>query len=351
MENTPNPSGQKRLSDDREKGVPSLQALQRSAAESPAAASGIGYRLLIGRDAPHLPDEGVRILEQAAAGNEPEALCMLATLRAAGAWTHQSWPEALDLLERAANGGATDARTQLCLLSADQNLAEAAQRSPTRAGIWRDLKNSIDLRAAITPPPPVQILQSPRVWVTENFASPALCAWLISRSAGRLKPAKMRDATTGIATALDTRTCSDFVFDIVRGGIVMLLLRTKISVATSIPVPHMEPPQIFHYAVGQEIKPHFDFVFDGKHPYGKDGTYTGDRLVTFLLYLNAGYEGGELEFPKAEYRFKGRPGDGVFFASQRDGKPDKMSLHAGRPVTRGEKYILSQWIHNQPFRA
>src|SRR5581483_3281812 len=103
-------------------------------------------------------DEGVRILEQAAAGNEPEALCMLATLRAAGAWTHQSWPEALDLLERAANGGATDARTQLCLLSADQNLAEAAQRSPTRAGIWRDLKNSIDLRAAITPPPPVQIL-------------------------------------------------------------------------------------------------------------------------------------------------------------------------------------------------
>ncbi len=343
--------GAKELSGNREGGAQPLETLLKTAAESPAAASDIACRLLVGRDAPHLPADGMALLERAALQNEPGALCTLATLRAAGAWTHQSWPEALDLLQRAAIAGSADARAQICLIASDRALARAACEAGTDSDVWRRLCQSIDLHAFVAPPPPVQVLQSPRAWTVTDFATPELCAWLIGRSAGKLKPAKMRDATTGIASALDTRTCSDFVFDIVQGGIVMLLLRTKISAAVSIPVPHMEPPQIFHYAVGQEIKAHFDFVFDGKHPYGQDGTYTGDRLVTFLLYLNDGYDGGELEFPKAGYRYKGRIGDGIFFASQREGKPDRMSLHAGRPVTRGEKYVLSQWIHNQPFRA
>ena len=59
--------------------------------------------------------------------------------------------------------------------------------------------------------------------------------------------------------------------------------------------------------------------------------------------------GGDLEFPKVGYSHRGKTGDGIFFASQRDGKPDPMSLHAAKPVVQGEKYIISQWIHNQAF--
>ncbi|MBV8800818.1 MAG: 2OG-Fe(II) oxygenase, partial [Alphaproteobacteria bacterium] len=190
-----------------------------------------------------------------------------------------------------------------------------------------------------------------RIWTCENFSSPELCEWLVARAGNRFKPALMRDASTGTAQALESRTCSDFVFDIVEGGLVMLLLRIKISNVTCIPGPHMEPPQIFHYAIGQEIKPHHDFLFDGKRAYGRDGTYKGDRLATFLMYLNDGYEGGSLVFPRADFRYKGWSGDGIFFASQRDGKPDPLSLHAATPVTWGEKYILSQWIHDRPFAA
>jgi len=315
------------------------------------AATALALRLLVGRDAPFAPEEGVALIERAAAEGEPAALCTLATLRAGGAWTRQSWPEALDLLEQAAVRGSQDARDQLCIVSGDQTLAPQARSGAGGVDIWRKLKSSIDLRAFVTPQPPVQVCESPRVWTAENFTSRELCEWLVSRSTGKLKPALMRDATTGVSHALDSRTCSDFVFDIVSGGIVMLLLRTKISAVTSIPASHMEPPQIFHYAIGQEIKAHFDFLFDGKHSYGKDGKYTGDRLATFLMYLNEGYEGGTLEFPKVGYRYKGKIGDGIFFASQRDGKPDHQSVHAAKPITKGEKYILSQWIHNQPFGA
>jgi prolyl 4-hydroxylase len=315
------------------------------------ATTELALRLLIGRDAPFAPEEGVSLLNTAAGRDHAGALCALATLRAAGAWTRQDWPEALDLLEQAAVRGSNDARAQLRVIAGNRDPAANARAGTAGADYWSRLKDSIDLRAFVTPRPPVQVCESPRIWTAEDFAGSDLCAWLVSRSTGKLKAAKMRDVTTGVARALDTRTCSDFAFDIVTGGIVMLLLRTKISAVTSIPAPHMEPPQIFHYAVGQEIKAHHDFLFDGAHSYGRDGKYTGDRLATFLMYLNEDYEGGELDFPRGGYSYKGKTGDGIFFASQRDGKPDPMSLHAARPVISGEKYILSQWIHNQPFAA
>ena len=72
-------------------------------------------------------------------------------------------------------------------------------------------------------------------------------------------------------------------------------------------------------------------------------------MGTFLVFLNEDFEGGETEFPKAGIAFRGRTGDGLFFANvTRDGRPDPLTLHAGRPPTRGEKWILSQWIRERP---
>jgi prolyl 4-hydroxylase len=288
-------------------------------------------RLLVGRGVAQAPREGVALLIELARAGEPDALCAMATLAAAGVWdVPQSWEQALALLAQAASRGSEDACAQLSLI-ADGPVGMA------------------ELERFVAFPAPVQVCGSPRVWTMECFARPELCAWLIGRGRGRFAPALMRDATTGVSSALASRTCSDFVFDILDGGVILLLLRIKIARATGLPPPHMEPPQIFHYAPGQEIRAHYDFVYDGTHGYGEGGAYRGDRLVTFLMYLNDGYGGGDLEFPKAGYRYKGRAGDGIYFASQRDGKPDMMSLHAATPVTGGEKYILSQWIHDRPF--
>jgi prolyl 4-hydroxylase len=35
----------------------------------------------------------------------------------------------------------------------------------------------------------------------------------------------------------------------------------------------------------------------------------------------------------------------------REGVGDPMSLHAGQPTTRGEKWVLSQWIRSKPINA
>lgn len=292
-----------------------------------ASATALAKRMLVGNGVKQEPERGVALLASAVQEDDADALCTMATLVAAGVWgVRQSWPDALHHLHRAAALGSADAKAQLGFIG----------ESP---------------ESFVAFAPPTKVCESPRIWTAERFADPALCAWLIGRGLGRFKPALMRRTATGNSEALASRTCSDFVFDILDGGVVMLLLRIKISRITAIPMPNLEPPQIFHYAVGQEIKAHYDFLFDGERGYGRGGDYRGDRLVTFLMYLNDGYGGGELEFVKAGYRYKGRAGDAVFFAGQRDGKPDWQSLHAAGPVTRGEKFILSQWIHDREFAA
>ena len=48
--------------------------------------------------------------------------------------------------------------------------------------------------------------------------------------------------------------------------------------------------------------------------------------------------------------FKGDVGDALLFRNATDdGRPDPESLHAGLPVTSGEKLLASRWIRQKPF--
>jgi hypothetical protein len=173
---------------------------------------------------------------------------------------------------------------------------------------------------------------------------------LIERARGRMRPALMYDGATKTANVDPHRTCSDYQFDILNTDLVLLLVRERIAALTKLPPAAMEPPRIFHYALGEEIKAHYDRCGDQVGGYGREGGYRGDRIVTFLLYLNDDFDGGELTFPKTGFKVKGAKGDAVYFAHiDGEGKPDPMSLHAGLTVTREEKWVLSQWIHDRPF--
>lgn len=327
-----------------------IEELRRAAeAGDIPSMTALGTLLLIGRDAPFEPEEGAKLIASAVERGDAQAMSVMATLKGAGAWTSHSWPEALALLQRAAEGGAADARAQLVILAGDQSLADQARRGEDVPDMWRRLRESVDLEKWVVPTEPKQVCDWPKIWTAENFTTPELCAWLVRRGKDKLRPSMMFDGQKTVFLAI--RNCSDFPFTLVDGGVVLLLLRIRISLLTGLTVEQMEPPQIFHYALGQEIKAHYDSLYDREHPYGRDGTYQGDRLATFLMYLNDDYEGGDLDFVKVGFSYKGKTGDGLFFASMREGKPDPQSLHGARPVTKGEKFIFSQWIHDRPFKA
>jgi hypothetical protein len=314
------------------------------------AATALAKRLLVGRNAPFSPHEAVGLLERAMRAGDPDAADQMATLAAAGAWMPQSWDRALELLQQAAEQGGTHAQSQLRLLAVESQRCTGAEVTGPLVS-WKRLRELVNIETWVKPRLPRQILDGPRVWVVENFATHEVCDWLIDRARGKLRPALMFNTSTGISKFDAARTCSDFVFDIVESDLVLNLLRIRISLVTSLPVINMEPPQIFHYALGQEIRAHFDFLKGELEGYGRSGTYQGDRLATFLLYLNDDYQGGDLNFPRVKFGHKGKKGDAVFFASYRDGKRDTTSLHAAAPVTENEKWILSQWIHDRAFTA
>ena len=75
----------------------------------------------------------------------------------------------------------------------------------------------------------------------------------------------------------------------------------------------------------------------------------GQRVKTCLVYLNSGYDDGETEFPKLGIQFRGAGGEALVFDNvDAAGSGDMDTLHAGQPVTHGEKWLLSQWIRNKP---
>jgi prolyl 4-hydroxylase len=95
-----------------------------------------------------------------------------------------------------------------------------------------------------------------------------------------------------------------------------------------------EPLQILRYRPGQQYRPHVDWLGDQNR-----------RVITALIYLNDGYDGGETAFVKTGLRVKGSTGDVLTFRSVgRDNEFDPLSEHAGLPVANGTKFLASRWI-------
>jgi prolyl 4-hydroxylase len=309
----------------------------------------LGGRLLIGREAPADPARGITLLRQAANSGDGDAAALIAVLYGAGAWVPQSWDTALDFLETAARLGSLRARGQLRLLARPRIGDGVSDRAVDGADDWPSLRRKIDLSPWLAAPDRRVLWEAPRVRMSEDFAPSWVGGWIISQVRGRMRQAMMYHGDVKQEVIDPHRSCSDFEYDLLDSDLILTLIRNRIAAVTGLPVAAMEPPRVFHYALGQDIKPHYDRLNDGIGDYARSG-YRGDRIATFLLYLNGDFDGGELEFPLVGQRFKGKAGDGLYFAHvNQDGTRERLSLHAGLLIRRGEKYVLSQWIHDRPL--
>eukprot|EP00928_Gymnodinium_smaydae_P090164 TRINITY_DN74000_c0_g1_i1.p1 TRINITY_DN74000_c0_g1~~TRINITY_DN74000_c0_g1_i1.p1 ORF type:complete len:456 (-),score=79.46 TRINITY_DN74000_c0_g1_i1:138-1460(-) len=99
--------------------------------------------------------------------------------------------------------------------------------------------------------------------------------------------------------------------------------------------------QVVHYPLGGQYQPHHDF-----------GNSMYDRMITILHYLDEPEWEGGTSFPLG-FDSKGlavNPPSGtsvVFYSMLEDGNKDELSLHSGRSVGRGYKFICNQWIHDR----
>src|ERR1700733_1510338 len=172
---------------------------------------------------------------------------------------------------------------------------------------------------------------------------------MIGRAQPRMAPAKVIDQASGDWRSHETRTNSLAMFDILAADFVLIVLHARISNATGFARRCLEETNVLHYAQGQEFGRHYDFFAPDNPAFEQEVASKGQRAGTFLIYLNDGFEGGETEFPKLGWRYKGLPGDALYFRNVLpSGAPDTQTLHAGIAPIKGEKWLLSQWIRTHP---
>jgi len=265
-----------------------------------------------------------------------------------GVGVPQDWGTALDLLLRSAELGSSLAQASLAGLAGDWALARELNGGTTVPSDWKRLRSAIDLPAWFAVPKFAVVSASPRIGIVEDFASPEICDWLVSRARPRLGPAKVFDLVSGGPTHEAVRDNSECHFAADDGDIILQLLRSRIAAVTELFVAGMEATAVLHYTVGQRFLPHHDYLDDSHPGHVKEIAEGGQRVLTFLLSLNDDYEGGETQFPILGKRYRGRKGNALFFWNvEPDGSPDKRVLHAGLAPTSGEKWMLSQWIRGR----
>lgn len=291
-------------------------------------------------------EEAVGLIEAAASRGDGGATCMLASFEAVGAGRARSWNRALDYLQQAAECGSDHAEGQLRLLAAMSGTLSDADAGQTKD--WRSVRDRIDIDRLLTAPQPRALSDRPRLRLFEGFAQPEECRWVIDRLRPKLHPAVVWDLDSGETLVDPYRSNSAAELPLQDMDVVIEILRARISSATRLPEFIFELPQLMHYSVGEEFRPHHDYIDPEKPGFASEIARRGQRMGTFLIYLNDDFEGGETEFPKAGISVRGRTGDGLFFANVTpDGRPDPLTEHAGRPPTSGEKWILSQWIRDR----
>ncbi len=290
---------------------------------------------------PYNWEDGRKLLFEAASEGDAEAARVVAVLYACGAGVQCDWNIAFDYLTRAAEGGLQLARDEITLLATGA-LERGTRKDPDQAH-WKTLRDAIDLTGWMAAPPREIVSRDPRILVVENAASPAICDWLIEREKPERAAATVFDQASGERRQSETRTNSAVAFDAFKLDMVFAVLRLRISALIGLPIGP-EAVNILHYEVGQSYKPHFDFVAATSLD-ASQLTNGRQRVLTFLLYLNDDYEGGETSFPKLSWQHKGKKGDAMFFWNvDRQGQPDRKTLHEGTAPTKGEKWVLSQWI-------
>lgn len=294
--------------------------------------------------------EALRMLE--GAGENPEALLVLANWRLSGHVIRRDLAASRDLFRRAAEAGHPLAQRIHAAFTAngtggdsDWSGAVALLRRYGFAGAAEelDLIAAMQLAADGGPadlPEERRLSEQPSVSCFAALFGPSECDFLMRRAAPALMPSVVVDPASGRQFRNPIRTSDGMAFAFVDESPAIHALNRRLAAATRTHVAQGEPLQVLRYRPGQEYRPHSDAL----------AGEANQRIATVLVYLNEGYEGGETLFLKTGLRFRGARGDALVFRNALDdGRADELAVHAGLPVTRGEKQIATRWIRARPF--
>lgn len=194
---------------------------------------------------------------------------------------------------------------------------------------------------------PLITIKVPDAVVYGNFLTPAECAELIGLAEGRMQSSKVVDKSTGKHVLHEARTSSSTFLK--RGQTDLVTsVEQRISDLTGLPVENGEGMQILRYDVGQEYRKHYDYFNPERETTPHHIKRGGQRIATFLMYLNTPEGGGETTFPHAGISVCANEGNALLFRYDTP-SPTTKTLHCGEPVTNGVKWVATKWIRQSKF--
>jgi len=178
--------------------------------------------------------------------------------------------------------------------------------------------------------------EHPLLWTVPELFSAAECAALVAGEAehawmpatvnsatGRVVEPGVRDSTTAVLrdTALAAELYRRVLPHVPQRMSAELGARGRVQVEVA--GVHV-PVRIYRYEQGQHFGIHQDQSY-----FGEEGTKS---LLTFMVYLNDDFGGGETDFPEQARTIVPKTGTALLF--------QHMLLHTGKRVTAGTKMVL-----------
>ncbi len=196
------------------------------------------------------------------------------------------------------------------------------------------------------------ISQSPHILKVNNFASFEECQYLIAQAQPILETTLTQikkhigvevDAFSGESAILSNRQTSP----------VNRIIQQRFADLLDTTVDKFEPISVLKYSVGHEYGLHTD-AFDEKRiqDHQRKGDFGGQRITTNLIYLLPAIEGGHTCYESINKKIAGETGMAIIhYNVTSDNKPDPKSLHLGKEIKKGEKWLLRTATRQFPLYA
>lgn len=185
---------------------------------------------------------------------------------------------------------------------------------------------------------------------TDNAIPQELCDYIIGYAAPGLQPAAWFNPQSSQWEADPLRRCMTRIFLPIDQPLTITAVTARMTAAADSAVGCSELPTVLFYKPGQEYQPHLDVMPEEIAVSEVEAARGGQRVKTAVLYLNDTYSGGEIHFMRADKSLTPKKGAILVYDNLlSDGTIDEQALHEGKPVTLGEKWVMSLSIRGGIF--
>lgn len=178
----------------------------------------------------------------------------------------------------------------------------------------------------------LRLRPDPRMALVRGFLSSAEARHIVELARASLHPSRVvNHEAGGTAVVSDARTSYSCKVASAADVVVQRAVQ-RAAYLSGLSPQHAEAVQLVHYLPGQEYRPHFDWFAHRDARFGEKTAVTGNRLVSFFVYLSGCEAGGHTGFPRLGQSFAPEEGTGVvWYNLDRNGTWRRWLRRSARP--------------------